>query len=49
MLIEQIIEFELKGPGRQVVGQHVLLQPVILWQNKILFRKIFDLIIIIYG
>ena len=32
MFIEQIIEFELRGPGPPVV--HVLLQLVILWQNK---------------
>ena len=33
MLNEQIIEFELRGPGPLVV--HVLLLQVILWKNKI--------------
>ena len=37
MLIEQIIKFELRGPGLLVV--HLLPQIVILWQNKNLYEN----------
>ena len=42
MLIEQIIEFELRGP----VVAHVLLQPVISLTKQKVLRQIFEWIII---
>ena len=44
MLIEQIIEFELRGPGPLVV--HILLQLVIFEAKQKSLRKIFEWIII---
>ena len=37
MLIEQIIKFQLRGPG--LLGLHVLLWLVIFMTNKILWKK----------
>ena len=44
MLIEQIIEYELRGPGPLAV--HVLLQLVIFMTKKNSLRQIFERIII---
>ena len=43
MLIEQIIEFELRGPGPLVV--HVLQQQVIFTIKQKFLKKIFEWII----
>ena len=44
MLIERIIELQLKGPGRS--GEHVLLQLVIFMTKQKSPRKIFEWIFI---